>query len=131
MIDMLPFKPELEITLKARYKDAMKGMRSGMSDSSLREHIFDFHDGLRLIISSQMNGKNRHTHYSARMSIESFDGVEHAVGFMVEHIDLLRDKPMDGSCHVDSSPNSVFHITYDENQSALEKLVPLNNPAWN
>jgi len=138
---MLPFQPEPEIVLKARYEDAVRDLvdirelekkpekRPGIH----RKHVFDFYDGLRLIVSRDTDGDDVFTHYSASMHPDgAFDNLQGFVMFVVSHINELRSTPMEGRAKVFGTDKGIVHVMYDEEQpDATEMSGPRANPRWN
>jgi len=138
---MLSFQPEPEVVLKARYKDALvevwdleeMKVDPDKRPGNLRKHVFDFYDGLRLIISRDRDGKDIYTHYSASMSSTSEPpDIRQFVGFIMAHINSLRDTPIQGRCNLFGSEGGIIHVTYLEGQeNQFEGLRPTGNPKWN
>ena len=70
---MLPIQPEMFVDLKSRYSKALERIwdvrlvAEGVLDapSGKREHVFDFKDGLRLIVSRDHIGPFTCVHVSA------------------------------------------------------------------
>lgn len=132
---MLPFEPEPTIVLKARYSEALKDVydpkeiaaNPELAPSKKRKHVFDFEDGLRLIVSVDKNGMNRLTHYSVSMYPTNFftDGAKF-LGFILEHVKELRTTPMSGQIVAMSTEQGIIHLLYDETQTILT-----SNPKWN
>ena len=99
---MLPFKPETIEALKVRYPAALERVfdvreltgpvddRPGLK----REHVFDFEDGLRLIVSREMHDRGLCLHLSASMAgptgqAISEEGMKEFAAFVMRHILLL------------------------------------------
>jgi hypothetical protein len=132
---MLPFEPEPTIVLKARYPEAIKDIydprkiaaKPELAPSKKRKHVFDFEDGLRLIVSVDKNGMNQLTHYSASMyPTNPFTDGAKFLGFILEHIKELRTTPMTGQIVATSTKQGIIHLLYDETQTILTA-----NPKWN
>lgn len=72
---MIPFQPESDESLRARYHKAVekpwsidpKGPTPTDGPGKHREHIFDFEDGMRLIISIDKGPEDELLHFSASM----------------------------------------------------------------
>lgn len=128
---MLPFEPESTEELKARYDEALQEVfdpREVANDPDLspgkkREHVFDFEDGVRLIVSVDQIDKKvkpRITHYSASVvdyicDPEQFEDQNKYVIFILCHINDIRPKPMTGRI-MTRMINGVLHVFYDESQ---------------
>lgn len=91
---MLPFEPELEESLKARYSDAVRepvdierlGKNPEDRPGLKRKHVFDFFDGLRLIISKDSSGSVTALHVSASMfPSNNFSQIHEYMDFVMEH----------------------------------------------
>ena len=138
---MLPFEPEAEITLKARYADAIQttfnlneieddpDKRPGL----IRKHVFDFYDGLRLIVSKDTDGQRTYLHYSASYNnVGQFESLQEYIVFIIEHVNTLRGKEMEGRLTIMASPsNGIVHLMYDILQEQLEGLKPPADPRMN
>ena len=138
---MLPFQPEPEIVLKARYDNATRkkwnvnriAEDNGERPGVLREHVFDFYDGLRLIVSCDTDGVHTYTHYSASMySVNNFDDMNRYVSFVVEHVNSLRSTVLEGMCRVFGTAKGIVHLMYDESQpKGCGGLYPMGSPSMN
>jgi hypothetical protein len=128
---MLPFEPQPENVLKARYPDAVKETidiekidkgeieRPGLN----REHVFDFFDGLRLVISRDKMGLNTVLHVSASMyPTNTFQSAPEFVDFIIEHFSELRGEPVMGSVSFMITDKGIIHLTIPEKTF---------NPKWN
>lgn len=107
----LIFQPELVEELKARYKEALEDtyiqldVARGLQPkpSQFRKHVFDFHDGIRLVISKEKSsidhGSRLLIHYAGSVYKwnETEDEYEHPdindiyLHHMVEHHALISD----------------------------------------
>jgi hypothetical protein len=128
---MLPFEPEIEETLKARYPEAIRDVvdigkigsnpevRPGLS----REHVFDFFDGLRLIVSRDKMDLTTVVHISASMyPTNTFVRVEEFFDFVMEHFVAIRGKPVIGQVSFAVTTQGILHVSIPENNF---------NPKWN
>lgn len=146
---MLPFEPESIEELKARYTDAIQEVFNpievaedpDLSPGKRRKHVFDFEDGLRLIVSvDQLDSSAfpRVTHYSASLveylcDINQFEKPIDYVEFVVERINKIRPRAMFGKV-VTKIDKGVLHVYYDENQMPImldESVVVPKNPRMN
>jgi len=119
---MIPFEPELVETMRLRYKDAVEDVidlqkvaqKQIKPPSQNRRHVFDFYDGLRLIISRDGDGAKVFLHFSA--SINPCSGEESRcpkefIDFVVEHIqELASDDPPTGIAEIFFTKGGVLHI---------------------
>lgn len=115
---MLEFQPEIEETMKARYADALnpiydivliqqgKQERPGL----MRKHIFDFFDGVRLIVSRERESFMTMTHYSVSVQTPTeFECVGQFIEYVIMHINLIKPQPLKGILDAFSDGN-VLHI---------------------
>ena len=119
---MIPFEPELVETMRLRYKDAVRDVvdiqkiaQKQIEPPSLnRKHVFDFYDGLRLIISRDGDGARVFLHFSASVnpgSREEFHCPKEFIDFVVEHIqELASDDPPTGIAEIFFTKGGVLHI---------------------
>jgi hypothetical protein len=124
---MLPFEPELVETMRLRYADAVKDIvdigkivkNHIEPPSKKREHVFDFYDGLRLIISRDRDGLKTFLHFSASINNDfqsesvgnKFECPKQFIDFVIEHIqELTEDKPPHGMAEIFFSEGGVLHI---------------------
>jgi hypothetical protein len=139
---MLPFEPEPVIVLKQRYRDAIRDIINprvvardpALAPSKKREHVFDFPDGLRLIISTDQIDGVRTTHYSASMNpTNSYTAVTEYVKFVIGHINEIRPDVMQGQVVSQiTQPAGILHLFYNEMQPKGQKIpVQKGNPNWN
>jgi hypothetical protein len=63
---MLPFEPEPITRLASRYGAAVQDVVNANAGQD-RRYVFDCQDGLRLIISREVQGDDQHIHISASM----------------------------------------------------------------
>jgi hypothetical protein len=128
---MLPFEPELEESLKARYPEAVRDVvdigktescpqvRPGLS----REHVFDLFDGLRLIISKDKLEVATVLHVSASMyPTNTFNRVDEFLDFVMEHFIALRGEPVMGPVSFFVTTQGILHVSIPEKNF---------NPKWN
>ena len=101
---MLDYEPEIEESLKARYADALKPIYNikdlveGTVEfpGLVRKHVFDFFDGLRIIVFREHKDFFVVTHYAAGACVPmEFECIGHFAEFVMEHITLLRASPVD------------------------------------
>ena len=125
---MIPFEPETEEALANRYPEAIaeainvEDIKAGKRETPGKErrHVFDFYDGLRLIISRETNGEVEFVHFSASMNpVNPFneDGKVDYIKFVVGHIMGLNGKPLDGTMSVSFAPGKrgdILHIIFHE-----------------
>lgn len=131
---MLPFEPEMESMMKARFVeavtpiyDAKQAARSGNTPGKLRKHVFDFYDGMRMIVSRESSGGDLYLHASV-----SFHG-----GFAPRGEDLLRiviDRVKEmganltaGVVHAFESKGGIVHFLFPQgttNKKTLLQVLP-------
>ena len=109
----LEFTPEIEESLKARYPKALTAIVGKYEVESLsedfREHIFDFYDGLRLVISKEPTKLYSMISYIASMQVEmEFDDSIEFAAFVLEHINILRDKPITGMVNMTYERGTLY-----------------------
>lgn len=118
---MLEFQPELEETMKARYKDALtpiydfhKVLAGEQRPEELQKHVFDFYDGVRLIITHESKGYRILTHivFSLNTPME-FECIGQFAGFVLEHLNSIRQDWIVGEVQMMSDGN-VAHLIVDE-----------------
>jgi hypothetical protein len=119
---MLPFEPELVETMRLRYKDAIKDVvdihkiaqKLIEPPSKNRRYVFDFYDGLRLIISKDSDRAKVFLHFSASMNPGShgeFHCPKEFIDFVVEHIqDLTPDDPPTDMAEMFFTKGGILHI---------------------
>ena len=121
---MIPFEPEPSFSLAKRYPEAVERIyelhemwgqdRPGMK----RKHIFDFEDGLRLIISRERHDSNEVLlHWSASIDEDHlqrppFQDVPDFMKFVMEHMTSLWEESgyVQGHVRVQSSEEGVIHF---------------------
>jgi hypothetical protein len=101
----LEFIPEIEESLKSRYSKALKTISGKFNpekpSENFRDHIFDFFDGLRLVVSKEHVNLCDMLHYVASIhSPMDFDDPVEFAAFVLEHINILRDKPVTGMVNI-------------------------------
>jgi hypothetical protein len=148
---MLPFEPESEFLLKQRYKDAVEPVYSldemeGPNRPSLRrQHVFDFQDGLRLIITRERYPEGQVVlHWSASIDKDifikdKFPSVHEFIMFIMEHMHELWDsEEKHGSVIIKNTGSDVFHFFLEEEggkiargPDGLRVEFPGGNPRMN
>ena len=138
---MLPFEPEPEFAMKARYADAIgdivriNDIQCGKSTppSKERKHVFDFNSGLRLIISRDTDGIRTYLHFSASVNhdIANRDVLasclcpQKFVALVAEYVFELTGTPPQemakGNTEIFFSENRILHILFEQS----------GNPQWN
>ena len=126
---MLPFEPEPGFQLEQRYKDAVEKIyplaeMDGPDRPSLnRKHVFDFQDGLRLIISREKYDNGEIVlHWSAsvdekHLKEDEFADLSQFMKFVMEHMaELWGYVKVDGRVLVKSTDKGIFHFFLKENQ---------------
>jgi len=124
----LPFEPEPEITLKARFPEALRKVYNAQNvlddpdtrASARREHVFDFFDGMRLIVSRDTDGQRTFLHASASMTeagAAMLSDVKEFVGLMITHLVELRGEPLQGQAFLKQKGPAV-HLLYEEGQGS-------------
>jgi hypothetical protein len=121
---MLPFEPESGVLLAKRYPAAVERVydlhemwdkrRPGLN----RQHVFDFEDGLRLIVSRERHDSDEvMLHWSAsidegHLQRPPFQDVQDFTNFVMEHMSTLWDEPggKQGNVHVKSSAEGIIHF---------------------
>ena len=130
---MLPFEPETEEELRARYLAAMTRVydvtgffempadRPGLH----REHVFDFEDGLRLIISREKRDKDVYLHWSA--SMEGADLCEESVTkfaeFVMGHMVMLWGSKCGAMRIMMFYSGRVLHFICPEGQKTVAEVT--------
>lgn len=114
---MKDFQPELDVTMKARYADALNPIFNSIDliegtekrPDMLRKHIFDFYDGIRIIIF-RVQDLVVFTHYCVVVNEPmEFECVGQFIEFIIMHINTIKPEPIDGI--VDAYPDGRrFHI---------------------
>ena len=131
----LPFEPELEEGLQARYKDAVaevidiREIKSGVraTPGKERRHVFDFYDGLRLIVSRETDGTHKTIHFSASMSpTNPFKDLREYVGFVVGHVCSLSGCSVNHDNVKAVMAGTILHLVYED-----KEVKPRANPMWN
>lgn len=119
---MLPFEPEPTELLRLRYADAVKDVidinrvakKLVLPPSKFRKHVFDFDDGLRIIVSRDSDGLRTFLHFSASVSPDSpkqFNCPEKYTYYVLEHImDLSPENPPNGIMEAFFSEGGILHI---------------------
>ena len=119
---MLPFEPEPEKSLKARFQEAledrfdMQQVEDGLIERPglIRKHVFDFQDGLRLIVSNDKSGNNYYMHISASVDLSvsehSFDDLQEFVSFVLGHVNRLNGKPITGAVRIMTTEKGIVHL---------------------
>jgi len=133
----LPFEPEPLESLRARYSEAVKGITNpkvvernpSRAPSKKRKHVFDFEDGLRLVVSVDQYQGVRVTHYSASMYPDNPHDVMDFIRLVLDHINEVRPEPMMGQVVSKIAGRGIVHIFYDETKDI--PLEPIGNPRWN
>jgi len=130
---MLPFEPELEFTLRSRYDDALKDVYDARglieplkpTPGTFRKHVFDFMDGLRIIISRELHDIGQVIHWSASLNYggERFEDPTEFIGFVIQHIhdlwDGQEDRVLEGRIIVSSTDKGIVHFVYEMNQKRV------------
>ena len=115
---MLDFMPEVEDSLKARYPYALKAIVGKIDPENIpeefREHIFDFFDGLRIVVSKEYANLCTMLCYVASMHqpMEFEDSIDFTA-FVLEHINMLRDKPVVGMVNI-TYEDGVLYLSVPE-----------------
>lgn len=119
---MLPFEPESEQSLKARFQEALKDrfdvreVENNLTERPglMRKHVFDFQDGLRLIVSNDKSGNNYYMHVSASLNFSvpehSFGNLQEFVSFVLGHVNRLNGKPFTGAMRIMTNENGILHL---------------------
>ena len=138
---MLPFEPEPGFLLTKRYKDAvqriylLKEMDGPNRPSINRKHVFDFQDGLRLIVSRERCDDGEVIlHWSAsihedHLTRPKFKGPEF-MQFVMEHMAELWEEVgcTKGQVMAVSTEKGVFHFFLLEGQKDPELPEGLEGP---
>lgn len=135
---MLEFEPEIESSLQSRYPKALEVVydHDNVDDvlenrpGTKREHVFDFFDGCRMIVSREsMEGCPAVLHFSMSLKEGYSSQPENemaAVSLAVSHAVELMGEPFEGRVSAVIDKEGIVHLIYDKNQ-----LKPPANPMWN
>ena len=102
---MLDFQPELEETMKARYKDALtpiydvyKIPKGNQNPENLRKHVFDFYDGVRLVVTQERRGFVILSCFVFSLNERmEFECVGQFMAFVIEHINSIKPHILQGN----------------------------------
>lgn len=134
---MLPFDAEPLHVLQAKYPKAVKKVwdtseiEKNPEDrpGKHRDHIFDFFDGFRLIVSREKVGMSTILHFSGSKFPTNDMKPPQFVEGMIRHIIELAGR-LSGRLLVFATKDGIIHATYDERQK-LQVGEPTSNPILN
>lgn len=114
----LDFMPEIEQRLKARYSEALTAIIGKVNPDNMskdfRKHVFDFFDGLRIVISRESTGLHNMLYYVASMHRPmDFDDSIEFTAFVLEHINTLKDEPITGMVYI-TYEKGILYISVPE-----------------
>ena len=129
---MLPFEPQSNDELKARFPLAVETpvevekIQAGIQPhpSKNRKHVFDYEDGMRLIISIDQIEDTRYFHVSASgteeygKSIEK-EGFEGFVEDVFLRICVFRGRHPGNQLEACTSKGGVLHIMFEDDNEGL------------
>lgn len=137
----LNFEPEPDIVLRARYPEAIKDKINARdimvgivpTPGKFRKHVFDFTDGLRLIISREAHDEGTYLHFSASMNDVNTMPMPEFMQFVVEHVVRVTGGALSGMMEAEMSDGGVLHLVWNEGQKIINEMVGglKANPKWN
>ncbi len=105
MSDRLPFEPESLKDIKERFADALRpdvevgAVLAGLvkRPGQLRKHVFDFKDGMRMIVSMDRAGEERavHVSFSSHRPIKRRSDYEKFCAKMKERLEELAGRAVE------------------------------------
>lgn len=134
----LPFEPELEEALRGRFTKALSPVylvediqKGGRRPGQSRNHVFDYFDGTRLIISRE---RSRELGACLHVSVSFQPGMsitgEELLRTVVEKVNGLRgDVP--GLIRAFVSREGIVHFIFPEPSMVTKGIVMPPNPSWN
>jgi hypothetical protein len=126
----LPFKPEPLKQLIERYPQALTTTYDveKIADGSSKdrpglhpENIFDFEDGIRIIVSTDLLEGNYYTHFSgsSQQNVKQDDLIKH----VIEKIKLFTNDQQEGKTQLAISKAGVIHILFQTDPTENWKLA--------
>ena len=125
---MLPVEPETLAELKVRFPQAVESViyiekvRSGeqVSPSTLREHVFDFPDGMRMIVSREDLGDGNVFYHASASGTEKYgesikdEGLSGVAEDLMLRLSALRDTHPSTQVSSFVSDAGILHIMFEE-----------------
>jgi hypothetical protein len=135
----LDWNPESMETLRGRYSSALervydtKLIEQGESDrpGEHREHVFDFEDGLRLIISRECRDGKRYLHVSGSVKTTKDVCGKTLLQAMMARMLLLNGKSFSGVATAFMSDGGVMHLLFPLEPEWMEKIPRPKDPRMN
>ena len=136
---MIPFEPEGMRLMKARFAEAVRkvyeldAVEAGLEQRPgvERKHVFDFEDGMRLIVSRDRLEGEVSLHVSVSfMPGREVTGREFLVSVLSRVTDMSGGKGVEGLVQVFTSEAGVVHFLFPEKQDRLV-VVPMPSPSPN
>lgn len=132
----LPFQPEPIEKLAVRYQKAMEKVydadkiTQGQIDRPglHRENVFDFEDGIRLIISKDRTSGRLYIHISGSSTKGPMSGAQ-MLKEMLEKFMELRKEPLEGVAEASASGGGIIHVIIRINEDLHG--IPPGNPKLN
>ena len=125
---MLPYEPETLSDMKLRFHAAVDSVvyidkvRSGeqVSPSKLRKHVFDFPDGMRMIVSREDLGDGKVFYHASASGTEAYgesirdEGISGVVEDLMLRLAALRDTHPIKQVSSFVSQKGMLHIMFPE-----------------
>lgn len=125
---MLPIEPETLAEMKLRFPKAVESViyidkvRSGeqVSPSKLREHVFDFSDGMRMIVSREDLGDGNVFYHASASGTDEYgesirdEGVSGVAEDLMLRLAALRDTHPSTQVSSFISDSGTLHIMFEE-----------------
>ena len=137
----LPFEPEIEDALRARYPDAVmdvydvQRIMDGLArPGTMRKHVFDYFDGMRFIVSRDKVRNDIFFHVSVSMMMGTMPPGKALLQMILEKVRDLRGGLPDAMIHVSSTDSGIIHVIIPETKGKVPpQTVPvkMENPRWN
>ncbi len=129
MSDRLPFEPETLKEIKERFADALRpdvevgAVLAGLvkRPGQLRKHVFDFKDGMRMIVSIDRDGDERcvHASFSSHRPIKRRSDYAKFCAKMKERLEELVGCPLEPLER--KMTNAAIHFAFKPD--AFERLL--------
>lgn len=135
----LPFEPEIEDALRARYPDAVmdvyevqKIMDGLARPGTMRKHVFDYFDGMRFIVSRDKVRNDIFLHISVSMQTGSMPKGPDLLRVIIEKLrDLCGGIPSDAMINVSATNSGIVHVIIPEAKTPQASPMKMGNPRWN
>lgn len=116
----LTFQPEPDAMLKMRFigaltpvYDADEILKGSARPGTQRKHVFDFCDGMRMIVSRERVGDDIFLHVSVSFTGDEKVGQE-LICLVIERVNMMRDMAVPGLVKAFQTAQGVVHFVFPE-----------------